>query len=150
MTKLEELIAQLCPDEVEYKTVGKIANISRGKVMSKDYLKNNVGEYPVYSSQTENNGQLGVISTYMYDGDYLTWTTDGANAGTVFFRSGKFSITNVCGLIDVKDKKTNVIVRSLVICIQLSLNILKNIICLGLPGHLFLLKMQAQEKMRSL
>lgn len=103
MTKLEELIEKLCPDGVEYKTVGEIANISRGKVMSKDYLKNNIGEYPVYSSQTENNGQLGAITTYMYDGDYLTWTTDGANAGTVFFRSGKFSITNVCGLIDVKD-----------------------------------------------
>ena len=103
MSNLEELIEKLCPDGVEYKTVGEIANISRGKVMSKDYLKNNIGEYPVYSSQTENNGQLGAITTYMYDGDYLTWTTDGANAGTVFFRSGKFSITNVCGLIDVKD-----------------------------------------------
>ena len=111
MSKLEELIARLCPDGVEYKTVGEIANISRGKVMSKDYLRDNIGDYPVYSSQTENDGKLGSISTYMVDGDYLTWTTDGANAGTVFFRSGKFSITNVCGLIDVTDK--NVLIRYL-------------------------------------
>ena len=111
MSKLEELIARLCPDGVEYKTVGEIANISRGKVMSKDYLRDNIGDYPVYSSQTENDGKLGSISTYMVDGDYLTWTTDGANAGTVFFRSGKFSITNVCGLIDVTDK--NVLIRFL-------------------------------------
>lgn len=97
------MLHNLCPNGVVYKTVGEIANINRGKVMSKDYLKNNIGKYPVYSSQTENNGQLGAISTYMYDGNYLTWTTDGANAGTVFFRSGKFNITNVCGLIDVKN-----------------------------------------------
>lgn len=47
---------------------------------------------------------LGKINTYKYDGEYLTWTTDGANAGTVFRRSGKFSITNVCGLLRIKDK----------------------------------------------
>ena len=100
---LADMLRELCPDGVEYKALGEFANISRGKIMSKDYLKENIGEYPVYSSQTENNGQMGSISTYMYDGEYLTWTTDGANAGTVFFRSGKFSITNVCGLIDVKN-----------------------------------------------
>lgn len=70
--------------------------------MSKDFLKEHIGIYPVYSSQTENDGQLGAIDTFMYDGEYLTWTTDGANAGTVFYRTGKFSITNVCGLIDNK------------------------------------------------
>ena len=101
---LADMLHELCPDGVEYKALGEFANISRGKIMSKDYLKENIGEYPVYSSQTENNGQMGSISTYMYDGEYLTWTTDGANAGTVFFRSGKFSITNVCGLIDVKNR----------------------------------------------
>lgn len=101
MSKLEELIEELCPDGVEYKRVDEIFNISRGKVMSKDYIKDNAGDYPVYSSQTENNGVLGLISTYEYDGEYLTWTTDGANAGTVFYRTGKFSVTNVCGLLEV-------------------------------------------------
>lgn len=107
MNKLDELIQTLCPDGVEYKTIGEITNISRGKVMSKDYLRENKGEYPVYSSQTENNGMLGAITTYAYDGEYLTWTTDGANAGTVFYRTGKFSITNVCGLIDNTSSNVN-------------------------------------------
>lgn len=44
---------------------------------------------------------MGRISSYAYDGEYLTWTTDGANAGSVFYRKGKFSITNVCGLLKV-------------------------------------------------
>ena len=70
--------------------------------MSKDYLQSNVGKYPVYSSQTLNNGALGHINTYDYDGEYVTWTTDGANAGSIFYRNGKFSITNVCGLLKVK------------------------------------------------
>lgn len=100
MSRLEELIAKLRPEEVEYRKVEDIANISRGKVMSKDFIKENAGEYPVYSSQTENDGKLGAITTYMFDGEYLTWTTDGANAGTVFYRSGRFNVTNVCGVID--------------------------------------------------
>lgn len=78
-----------------------ICNISRGRVISKDYIRENVGDYPVYSSQTENDGEFGKISTFDFEGEYLTWTTDGANAGTVFYRNGKFSITNVCGLLRV-------------------------------------------------
>lgn len=107
MSKLEELIQKLCPNGVEYKTLGKICNISRGRVISKDYIRNNIGQFPVYSSQTENNGELGKIVTYDFDGEYLTWTTDGANAGSVFYRNGKFSITNVCGLIEVKNELVN-------------------------------------------
>ena len=88
----------------EWKTLGEVATLSRGKVYSKEYLRDNKGDFPVYSSQTANNGELGRINSYDYDGDYLTWTTDGAYAGTVFRRTGKFSITNVCGLISNVDK----------------------------------------------
>ena len=93
---------------VEYKKLGEICNLSRGKVYSKSYIEENAGEYPVYSSQTANNGELGRISTYDYDGEYLTWTTDGAYAGTIFYRKGKFSITNVCGLISPKEDNLNI------------------------------------------
>lgn len=111
MSKLEELINELCPNGVEYKAVEDVATITRGRVISKDYINNNQGNFPVYSSQTENNGELGYISTYDFDGEYLTWTTDGANAGSVFYRTGKFSITNVCGLIKISD--TNILTRFL-------------------------------------
>ena len=104
MQKIHELIEKLCPNGVEYKNIQELCKISRGKVMSKDFIKSNAGEYPVYSSQTENNGELGKISTYDFDGEYLTWTTDGANAGSVFYRKGKFSVTNVCGLLEIKNK----------------------------------------------
>lgn len=102
MNKLEELVNELCPDGVKYKRIDELCIITRGRVMSKDYIRDNAGQYPVYSSQTENNGELGKISTYDFEGEYLTWTTDGANAGSVFYRNGKFSVTNVCGLLKVK------------------------------------------------
>jgi len=102
MNKIEKLIDELCPEGVGFKSIGEICQINRGRVMSKDYLRNNAGEYPVYSSQTVDDGVFGRINTYDYDGEYLTWTTDGANAGSIFYRNGKFSITNVCGLLKVK------------------------------------------------
>ena len=104
MKGLQQLINQLCPNGVEWKTLGEVAKLERGVVISKEYLRDNAGVYPVYSSQTENNGEFGRINTYRYDGTYVTWTTDGAYAGTVFRRYGKFNITNVCGLINILDK----------------------------------------------
>lgn len=105
MNQLNKLIKKLCPNGAEYKTIQELCEITRGKVISKDFIRYNIGEYPVYSSQTENNGELGKINTYDFNGEYLTWTTDGANAGSVFYRNGKFSITNVCGLLKTLNNK---------------------------------------------
>lgn len=102
MSRIDELIQRLCPDGVEYKPLGELCFLSRGKVISKDYLRDHPGIYPVFSSQTADDGVFGRIDSFEYDGEYLTWTTDGANAGSVFFRSGRFNITNVCGLIKLK------------------------------------------------
>lgn len=106
MNYLDKLLQGI---EVQWKPLAHekfgVAKLSRGRVMSKEYLADNVGEYPVYSSQTANNGEIGKIRTFDHDGEAITWTTDGANAGTVFHRIGKFSITNVCGLIKIKDIK---------------------------------------------
>lgn len=85
-------------------TVGELCDINRGRVMSKGYLEKHRGAYPVYSSQTANNGRFGFINSYDYDGEYITWTTDGANAGSVFYHDEKF-ITNVCGLLRIKDSR---------------------------------------------
>jgi type I restriction enzyme, S subunit len=89
---------------VRWATLGEICQINRGRVISKDYLREHTGPYPVYSSQTANGGVFGSINTYDYDFESITWTTDGANAGSVFYHSDKkFSITNVCGLLRVLD-----------------------------------------------
>ena len=104
MSELSYLEKLLDGVEVEWLPLGEVSALRRGRVMSKGYLTENLGPYPVYSSQTANNGKIGSINTFDFDGEYISWTTDGANAGTVFYRTGKFSITNVCGLITLKSK----------------------------------------------
>ncbi len=86
--------------------IGDLFNLSRGRVISKHEIEENTGVYPVFSSQTSNNGILGYINTYDYDDELITWTTDGANAGKVFARKGKFNCTNVCGI--GKPKSNNI------------------------------------------
>ncbi|MFR6143442.1 MAG: restriction endonuclease subunit S, partial [Finegoldia sp.] len=62
--------------------------------------------YPVYSSQTKEQGLMGYYKEYLFE-DAITWTTDGANAGTVNYRSGKFYCTNVCGVLLSDNNKAN-------------------------------------------
>jgi len=91
------------PSHWNLSLVGRHFEIGRGRVISKVEIGDNKGDYPVYSSQTSNNGELGRINTYDFDGEYVTWTTDGANTGTCFFRSGKFNTTNVCGMLSLRN-----------------------------------------------
>ena len=90
----------------------KIENIfflGRGRVINDEEIKDHPGIYPVFSSQTSNNGEFGKVDFYEFEGQYITWTTDGANAGKVFYRSGKFNCTNVCGTLKPKNpEKTDV------------------------------------------
>ena len=88
------------PDWTEYKIKEKF-KVTRGLVLSTNQMsksQNGVFQYPVYSSQTQNNGLIGFYNNFLYQ-DAITWTTDGANAGFVRFRPGKFYCTNVCGVL---------------------------------------------------
>ncbi|MHA0323358.1 restriction endonuclease subunit S [Mesomycoplasma ovipneumoniae] len=61
--------------------------------------------YPVYSSQTENNGILGYYKEFFAE-NVLTWTADG-NAGIVNFRKGRFFATGHCGILTSKKYPEN-------------------------------------------
>lgn len=90
-----------CTFSWEQRKVSDLFKITRGYVLSALLTsedKNNDAPYPVYSSQTKNNGLMGYYKDYLYE-DAITWTTDGANAGTVNYRTGKFYCTNVCGVL---------------------------------------------------
>lgn len=91
------------PEHWKLTKIGRVAVLGRGRVISHEEIGENPGNYPVYSSQTENDGIMGHISTYDFEGEYVTWTTDGANAGRAFFRRGTFNCTNVCGTMQAKD-----------------------------------------------
>lgn len=67
---------------------------------TKGYIREKENEYPVYSSQTENEGLYGEIDTFDYDvNGAITWTSDGVYAGTPFYREGKFNITGHAGVL---------------------------------------------------
>ena len=107
LKKLKYAISKklLCNDKWTTYKIQDIAEIGRGRVISSieiDRQKHPL--YPVYSSQTSNDGIMGYLDNYMFDGEYITWTTDGANAGTVFYRKGKFNCTNVCGTLKIQPK----------------------------------------------
>ena len=81
--------------------VGQIFNITRGYVLPTSNVaerKSSSNCYPVYSSQTKNDGLMGYFNQYLYE-NAITWTTDGANAGYTRYRDGKFYCTNVCGVL---------------------------------------------------
>ncbi len=87
--------------EWEEKKLKDIFTITRGNVLAVNKMsaiKNEINKYPVYSSQTKFNGLTGYYSQYLYENS-ITWTTDGANAGDVKYRKGKFYCTNVCGVL---------------------------------------------------
>ncbi|WP_308701449.1 restriction endonuclease subunit S [Mesomycoplasma hyorhinis] len=86
--------------------VGELFEIKRGRTILKKEIEENRGKFPVYSSQTENNGELGKINTFDFDGEYLSWTTDGY-AGVIFYRNGKFSLTIHCGLLEKRKSNIN-------------------------------------------
>ena len=93
----------LIPVDWEVVKIEQIGMVGRGRVIShKEISKSFNPQYPVYSSQTSNDGVMGYLDNFEFEGEYITWTTDGANAGTVFFRSGRFNCTNVCGTIKLK------------------------------------------------
>ena len=107
LKKLKSAISKklLCNDKWSTCIIQDIAEIGRGRVISSVEIERQKHPlYPVYSSQTSNDGIMGYLDDYMFDGEYITWTTDGANAGTVFYRKGKFNCTNVCGTLKILPK----------------------------------------------
>src|SRR5690554_1004539 len=102
--------------EWEEKKVGELFELTRGYVLAMNLVQETQSEenpYPVYSSQTKNNGIAGYYKDYLFE-NAITWTTDGANAGDVNYRNGKFYCTNVCGVLINKNGYANKCISELI------------------------------------
>ena len=109
--------------------------VTRGNVLAATSVAKNKTEqmsYPVYSSQTKNDGLLGYYKDYLFE-DALTWTTDGANAGTVNYRPGKFYCTNVCGVLLSNRVKANPMIAE---ALNLTLDLSKSRTTAAVPDSL--------------
>lgn len=81
--------------------VADIFKVTRGYVLAAPMTRqsaDSIYKYPVYSSQTLNEGLMGYYNKFLFD-SAIAWTTDGTNAGTVKYRNGQFYCTNVCGVL---------------------------------------------------
>lgn len=125
--KIDE-INKIFEYEMKFKTfksikIGNLYNLSRGNVISEEEIYHNYDKngISVYSSQTQNNGCMGKINRIFYnksdkkgEKNTITWTTDGANAGKVFYRNEEYLYTNVCGKMEIKSEFREVVNNELV------------------------------------
>jgi hypothetical protein len=72
-------------------TLIDLFDIQKGKAKyTRRYENLNKGEYPVFSAS--NNEPLTFVNTFDYDGEFLTWSTNGF-AGYMKIISGNFPLT---------------------------------------------------------
>ena len=91
MSRLEELIQELCPNGVEYKKLGDFCKIQTGRgITSKDTVEN--GLYPVISGGLE---PMGYYSEYNREANTVTIARAGS-AGYVNFISTRFYLNDKC------------------------------------------------------
>ena len=86
MSKLEELIEELCPDGVPFKSLKEICTIQKGTQLNKDSLKAE-GTYPVINGGINPSGYWEVCN---FDANLITISQGGASAGYVNFLSTPF------------------------------------------------------------
>lgn len=102
--------------EWDEKAVEDVFTVTRGNVLAMPLVEavpTDRKPYPVYSSQTKKAGLAGYYSDFLYE-DAITWTTDGANAGEVNYRAGKFYCTNVCGVLISREGYANPCVAAII------------------------------------
>lgn len=86
--------------------LSQLFDIERGlSKYTKRYGNLHKGEYPVFSAS--NNAPLTYIDSFDFDGDYLTWATNGF-AGYIKNISGRFSINADRGLLKPKIENLNI------------------------------------------
>lgn len=110
MSNLEELIERLCPDGVEYKTLGEICDIFTGGDLPKNCIKGSVSDkehpYPVWGNGKE---VYGFADKFKIAEDAVVISSIGANTGSVYFHKAFF--TPIIRLKVILPKKDNILIR---------------------------------------
>lgn len=104
MTKLNELIQQLCPDGVEYRKLEDCCTVLDKKRKPVTKAAREAGEYPYYGA----NGIQDYVADYIFDGTFVLVGEDGSvitKAGTpvVTWAEGKIWVNNHAHIIEETD-----------------------------------------------
>lgn len=100
MSRINELIKELCPNGVIYKKYGDVFEIKTGKGITTKEATDD-GLYPIISGGTT---PMGYYHSYNRDENIVTVSRVGANAGYVNFITEKFYLNDKCFSIIPKDE----------------------------------------------
>ncbi|MFA5720457.1 MAG: restriction endonuclease subunit S, partial [Acholeplasmataceae bacterium] len=82
-------------------------------------VNSNVGDYPLISRTSKNNGIVKYIDEFSLDGTYIS-VSNGGSVGYCFVQNGKFSVTTGITILQPKDSKTNLHVWAMLLTNKLS------------------------------
>ena len=99
MNKIEELIAQLCPNGVEFRELGDVVKVLRGRRLTRNQLTPDE-KYPVFHGGLEPLGYYGQSNR---NANTVMVINVGASAGTVGFSSVDFWSSDGCFCISHSD-----------------------------------------------
>ena len=107
MGKIDELIKQMCPEGVKWvklKDIGTNLDRKRKPITASNRIP---GEIPYYGA----SGIVDYVKDYLFDGDYLLISEDGANLLSRTYRiafsiHGKTWVNNHAHIIEFKDRST--------------------------------------------
>ena len=109
MTRLNELINELCPEGVEYKMLGEVTEMQRGTSLTK--VNSNLGEYPVISGGRE---PAFYCDLFNRENETITVAGSGAGAGYVQYWNQKIF---VCDAFSIKGSR-NLLTKYIYYCLE--------------------------------
>ncbi|MFP6009110.1 restriction endonuclease subunit S [Helicobacter pylori] len=103
MNQIERLLHTLAPKGVEFRKLGEVINILKGKQLNKELLLN-YGEYPVMNGGIHASGYWNEYNT---DCPKIIISQGGASAGYVNYMTSKFWAGAHCYAIELNSEKLN-------------------------------------------
>ena len=100
MSKIFDLINELCPKGVEFRELGEIADIEKGTQLNKSLLSKD-GKYPVMNGGINPSGYW---HEYSHDADMIVISQGGASAGYVNWLDTRFFAGAHAFVINAKEK----------------------------------------------
>lgn len=100
MSKLNDLIKEMCPNGVNFYKIKEISSVTIGEFVHKNKQSDD-GQYPVYNGGTSNTG---FYDEYNNDGHKVIISARGANAGFINRVKGKYWAGNSCYTININDE----------------------------------------------
>lgn len=99
MSKIDDLIAELCPDGVRWSTLAETAVVTIGEFVHRN-KQTPSAKYPVYNGGTS---PTGYYEQYNNTGDKIIVSARGANAGFVNKTSEPYWAGNSCYSVSIKE-----------------------------------------------